>query len=213
MKNAGGKLILIGLLAIPAIWVILWKVSTFESNPLPIVRQLSDSTYISKSPLQTSYGDTYYFKSKPTNITIISFFSTSCKDKCPVVCGHVKILSQKLVNSTDIKFLSISLDPALDSLAKLQEFATAYEVDSSQWTLVTGAQDELQNIAINAFDVPEKEAIKDGLVEHSTTLYLLDKNGLIRGTYNGLRIEEVLEMETDARYLLRNSRIDEANEK
>ena len=55
-------------------------------------------------------------------------------------------------------------------------------------------------------------AIEDGSVKHSTTLYLLDKNGQIRGTYNGLRIEEVLEMETDARYLLRNSRLEEANE-
>lgn len=212
MKNAGGKLILLGLLAIPAIWVVLWKVSIFESNPLPMVRQLSDSVYLSKSPLQTSYGDTYSFKSKPANITIVSFFSTSCKKECPVVCGHVKILSQKLVNSIDIKFLSISLDPLADSLTKLKQFATAYEVDSSQWTLVTGDPNELHNIAINAFDVPEKMDIEDGSVEHSTTLYLLDKNGQIRGTYNGLRIEEVLEMETDARYLLRNSRLEEANE-
>jgi len=213
MKNVGGKILLLGLLAIPAIWVVLWKVSSFESNPLPIVRPLSDSIYVSKSPLQTSYGEMYYFKNKPNNITIVSFFSTSCKKECPIVCGHVKILSQKLVNSTDIKFLSISLDPVSDSLVKLQQFSTAYEVDSSQWTIVTGAQDELQNIAINAFDVPEKQAIQDGTINHSTILYLLDKNGMIRGTYNGLRIEEVLEMETDARYLLRNSRIEEANEK
>lgn len=213
MKNAGGKLLLLGLLAIPAIWVVLWKVSSFESNPLPIVRQLADSTYTIKSRLITSHGDSFVFDNKPKNITIVSFFSASCKKECPIVCGHVKILSQKLVNSTDIKFVSFSLDPDIDTIGSLQQFAKAYEVDSNQWTIVTGDKQNLKNIATKSFDIPEKNEVNAETIKHSTTLYLVDKNGQIRGTYNGLRIEEVLLIETDARYLLRNSRIDEANAK
>ena len=88
---------------------------------------------------------------------------------------------------SDIMLLSHSVMPLVDTVEKLKEYAIKNEIDNLKWNLVTGNKDALYDIARNGYFADE-DFKKTGDVDefiHTENFILVDKEGYIRGVYNG----------------------------
>ncbi|PCJ67901.1 MAG: hypothetical protein COA58_01815 [Bacteroidetes bacterium] len=216
MNRTTGKIILVVVLALPVIFAILLKKSIFGYKTLPIYStdEMGEEVpyYIDSFSLTDQNGMTFSREDIGDKIFISNFFFASCPEVCPVINGHIKIATQKLENSTDILFLSHTVDPYNDTVAVLRKYADKFEVNDDQWKFLTGKRSTIYNLAINNYKAVIQEVPDTTDFIHSEKLMLIDKDFHVRGIYDGLDITDVLKMVEDARFLLKIYKDEEANE-
>ena len=208
MKNARGKLILVGLFAIPFMWVVLWHNVEFGSTPLPVLGSIvaEQDQFNSDIILTDQRGITSSLEAFKGQSYIAGFFSSEYEEEYPILLGHIKILTQKLVTSTDIQFHSYSLD-STETVTSLDSVATNFEADHKQWKWYTGKYPDiirLESLHIAALD---SQAMAKDILKHSVTLYLVDKDGMIRAICDGTDTHEVFRMVDAAHHLLKSYQI------
>ena len=134
---------------------------------------------------------------------ISNFFFTSCPDVCPTINGHIKIATQKLKNSTDILFLSHTVDPYNDSVSVLKDYAEMFEANDDQWKFLTGKKSTIYHLARDSYKAVIQEVPDTNSFIHSEKIMLIDKQFRVRGIYNGMNFDEVMDLIKDARFLLK----------
>ena len=105
--------------------------------------------YVPNVPVTTQDGRSLLFDDDVLKgkISIISFIYTSCRDICPVVTARLSQLEEKLGDAVgrDYFFVSISIDPAIDTPDKLKEYGKAFSAGPS-WLFLTGQQADIDLI-------------------------------------------------------------------
>ena len=121
-------------------------------------------------------------------VKLVDFFFTSCPTICPQMTLNMRKIQSSLKKNciTDIELLSFTVDPIKDTSEKLLEYANSYNVDSTNWNMLTGDQATIYDLGVNGFLVPNQEdALAPGGFLHSEKLILLDQFNRIRGYYDG----------------------------
>lgn len=125
-------------------------------------------TYFTDTGLVTQDGKPVRFYSDvlKDRTVLINVVFTSCEDACPLITKKLMEVRAKLGNrfGKDIRFVSLSIDPARDSPQALKKFARTHGVDESGWVFLTGAKADLDRVLARLGQlspVPE---------EHSTLL-------------------------------------------
>ena len=147
---------------------------------------------IPKFQLINQNGDTITNDDYTGKIYIADFFFTTCPGICPKLTKHMKILDDLYSNNDQIKFLSHTVMPWYDSVSVLNEYGKRYDIDSEKWNLVTGEKEEIYRVARDGYFADNSFKAQESVNEfiHTENFYLIDKNGKIRGVYNGtLEIE------------------------
>ncbi len=124
------------------------------------------------------------FKGK---IYIADFFFTSCPGICPKLTKNMQAIQEAYKKKHDIMLLSHTVMPWRDSIPLLKKYAEKYHVNSEKWHLVTGDKDELYDIARKGYFADEdftKTQDESNFI-HTENFILVDKQGYIRGVYNG----------------------------
>ncbi|MEO6285415.1 MAG: SCO family protein [Dyadobacter sp.] len=137
-------------------------------------------------------------------IYVANFFFTSCPSICPKMTTNLKFVADQFKNSPDIFFISHSVTPWIDSVARLNQFASRYKIRSSQWHLVTGRKEEINMLARRSYFAEEELGLtKDsaGFV-HTEHCLLIDRERRIRGIYNGTLPLEMQRLAEDIRVLI-----------
>jgi cytochrome oxidase Cu insertion factor (SCO1/SenC/PrrC family) len=74
---------------------------------------------------------------------VINFVFTTCNGVCPTLTARFRQLQQQLSErSSDVRLISISVDPVTDVPARLKEYAERFHADAG-WTFVTGSKPEI----------------------------------------------------------------------
>jgi len=120
-------------------------------------------------------------------IIIADFFFTSCPSICPALTRNMKRI-QDAFNKTDtvVRFLSFSVDPVRDSAERLKKYSDKFGVNPDTWWLLTGPKDEIYDIAKNEFKANIADTNIDTSFIHTQYFFMLDKDRVVRGWYNGL---------------------------
>lgn len=148
----------------------------------PVFGQVADFALTERSGKTVTLSA---LKGKPW---VASFIFTRCAGICPMMCGHMKKLQERLVGR-EIRFVSFSVDPEYDTAERLSEYAKRFKADSEKWLFLTGDKKTIFNLSVKSFmlgvsDVPQGEEIApDQVVTHSSRFALVDAEGAIRGTY------------------------------
>ena len=124
------------------------------------------------------------FKGK---IYIADFFFTSCPGICPKLTKNMRAIQEAYKNQDNIMLLSHTVMPWRDSIPLLKKYAEKYHVNSEKWHIVTGDKDALYDIARNGYFADEdftKTQDESNFI-HTENFILIDKEGYIRGVYNG----------------------------
>ncbi len=138
---------------------------------------------------------------------IANFMFTSCTSICPLLTTHVANLQRRLAD-TDVRFVSITVDPEVDTPAVLSAYAERYAADPHRWSFLTGPREDVRRVVVENLhaSMGEAETREAGFdIAHSGKLLLVDGNGVVRGQYDTDRagLEAI---ERDARRLTRTVR-------
>ncbi|HEV2961772.1 MAG TPA: SCO family protein [Candidatus Angelobacter sp.] len=77
-------------------------------------------------------------------VVVINSFFTTCKDSCPVMASTLARIQEKLGDKLgkSVRLISITVDPQVDTPAKLKEFADHIKAKAG-WEFVTGKKESL----------------------------------------------------------------------
>ena len=194
MHNKNRDLILgvIGILMLAIIALVVIDLAETSRGQIDTYGTVPDYNFIEMN------GDEFGKLQMFGKYSIVNFFFTSCQGPCPFMNSKVAELYNKYVTSEDVQFISISVDPATDSLHVLQEYAKRFGVNDNRWRFLRGEIDEVQALTEKGFKLAGNLPNL-----HSTKLILVDRTGNIRGYYDSFEEESLNLLTAHIRTLLK----------
>ena len=124
-------------------------------------------------------------------IYVADFFFTTCPTICPIMKDNMVWLQDQIKDMPDVKLLSFSVTPDIDTSEVLHQYAKEKGVIDEKWNMLTGDKKDIYYLARQSF-----LAVKTGSPEemydmvHTENFILVDKKGRIRGFYDGTLLNE-----------------------
>ncbi len=146
-------------------------------------------------------------------VYVVEFFFTTCPSICPVMNDNMQKVQEAFKGRDDFGIASISIDPAYDTPAVLQDYAISYNATHPHWNFLTGDKDEIMKLSNEGFKLYAAQSEEaEGGFEHSGMFALIDKDGKVRSRidengnpifyYNGLEEEGIAMLIEDIKKLL-----------
>ena len=131
-------------------------------------------------------------------IYVADFFFTTCPTICPKMTENMALIQARILDDSQVKLLSFSVTPQIDSVAQLKRYAIEKEVNDQKWNLVTGDKKEIYTLARKSF-LAVKEEGDGGPFDmiHTENFILVDPEKRIRGFYDGTDIKAMEELLQD----------------
>ena len=197
--NRGPSLIragLIALLLLPVVGVLAtWlRGEAQQSKALPVYGRVNEFS------LTEASGKTVTLANLNGKVWIASFIFTHCAGSCPVMTHHLAKAQSDLPVRDDLKLVSISVDPAHDTPAALAKYAAENGADRSRWLFLTGEKATVHRLSRETFKLPLDDSTDT--IDHSSKFVLVDRNGAIRGYYDGLDVETLKQLVRDTERVL-----------
>ena len=140
--------------------------------------------------LTNQNGKTVTEQDYQTKIYVADFFFTTCPSICPKMTDNMVQLQNKFLEDPQVKFLSFSVTPKIDSVQQLKKYALEKGVNDSKWNLVTGDKKEIYTLARKSY-LAVKDEGDGGKFDmiHTENFILVDPEKRIRGFYDGTDLE------------------------
>ena len=198
------------ILLLPGVFYLLMSKGTHHYTKLPYIGP-KEAVKNEGGGYDTNYHKIPYFEFTNQDgevitrddllgkVYITDFFFATCPTICPKMAGNMKYLQDKFKDKKDLKFISITVNPEHDSAEVLKDYAEMVHADTDTWTFLTGDKDKIYDLALNGFfvSVGEDEVAPGGFL-HTQYFVLVDKNGHIRGLFDGTVYSEMKKDLTDA---------------
>ena len=137
-------------------------------------------------------------------VVILEFGYTFCEDVCPVTLARLTEVYKKLGSAASgVQLIYVTVDPKRDSAERLREHLTAF---NPGFLGATGPANELTAVqkayGVIARQVVSRNQALEYAVDHSSSLYLIDRQGKLRALVPfGTHAEDIAH---DLELLLRN---------
>jgi protein SCO1/2 len=153
------------------------------------------------------HGKNFSTKNVAGKVYLANFFFTSCKGICPKMLANMRKVSDHFKNNRNVLFLSHSVTPDMDSVARLHQYAIDNDITTPQWHLLTGNVNDIYNMARQSYFVEEADGLSKDNTEflHTENMVLIDQRGHLRGLYNGTVATEVPRIISDIDALLQEN--------
>jgi len=131
-----------------------------NSSPSPTPSPTPDTSYsftsnkIPNTPIYNQDGKqlNFYNDLVKDKIVAINFIFTTCTASCPPLTATFRRVQQTAAErGLDIKLISVSVDPTVDTPERLHDFAEKFNA-APGWTFVTGDKSEIDSL-LNALGV------------------------------------------------------------
>ena len=133
---------------------------------------------------------------------VTDFFFTTCPTICPSMSAQMQRVQKKYKDDEDFKILSHTVQPEVDSVPVLKEYANLYEADPKKWIFVTGDKKMIYDLARKSYFAAVTEGDGGpGDFIHTENFVLVDKEKRIRGFYDGTSEESVDQLLVDIEIL------------
>lgn len=201
---------LFAILLLPSIMYLMLYSGEHKFHRLPFVGP-REAVLNEEGKYDTTYHQIPYFEfinqdgKKVTrddmlgHVYLADFFFVTCPTICPKMTTNMSYIQENFKDRKELRFLSITVNPEHDSVLVLAEYAKKVHANTENWDFVTGNKDEIYDVAFNGFFVSTmRDSIAPGGFLHSSMLILVDKQGHIRGYFDGTVHKEIKEKLTDA---------------
>lgn len=191
-------------LLVVAFYFIMTKLlPDFGKVDLPVL------SYVQPFSFTNQEGKLVTEKDMEGKVSVVEYFFTTCKGICPKMNNNMKGVYQQFRDQPDFRILSHTVDPDTDSAPRMKRYADSLGADSRNWWFLTGRKDSLYAAARNSYllDDPKNNAgAIDEQFIHTQFFALVDRQGQVRKIYDGLKKEELSEMERDIAHLLKDTK-------
>lgn len=125
-------------------------------------------------------------------VVVLWFIYATCPDLCPL---HSQVIAglQNEINRTPmrdlVEFVAITTAPEKDTTEVLKEYGPAQGLDPVNWVFLTRASDQSDDITRDLAKEYGVEFVPtdDGMQMHGTVTHLIDRDGVMRARYHGLK--------------------------
>jgi len=137
-------------------------------------------------------------------VWIADFVYTSCGGMCPIMSEKMRKLQDTL--PPEVRLVSFSVDPDVDTPAVLTEYARKFGADPNRWLFLTGNRESLFKLSKEGFKLAVDDSGGTELepITHSSRFALVDQHGRIRGYYSMEEPAELAHLVEDAKSLLQD---------
>ena len=160
-----------------------------DVNPLLVadeVRHRTRDHKVSTFNLTNQNGFTITEDDFADKIYIADFFFTRCQTICPIMALNMADLQKHFKEDNEVKFLSHSVTPVMDSVPVLRAYADKNGAIDGKWEITTGDKKQIYDLARKSyFAVLDEGDGGDQDFIHTEQFILIDKKGQIRGFYDG----------------------------
>ncbi|MDO6439365.1 SCO family protein [Cyclobacterium sp. 1_MG-2023] len=211
------SLIILGVLALNACQ------TNTKTNTLPILgnRHIEEVIVEGKTTTDTVYhqiADFSFTNQDGKQITnedvkgkvyVADFFFTSCPTICPIMKKQMLRVYEAYKDNPDFMILSHTIDPEYDTVALLKDYSLRLGIeDASTWNFLTGEQEKIFEIGQTSYlTTAMDDKNEPGGFLHSGAFVLIDREGRIRGIYDGTKETQVNVLIKDLPKLLNNNEI------
>jgi protein SCO1 len=188
MKKAVPVLLVVFfLLSVAAVLFVKMKTNTSVSAE-SIVHAKDKETLKEYFPvpefaLVNQRGQTQTLSSFRNTVWVANFIFTQCKTICPLMTAKMVQLQKKLPTS-DIQFVSFSVDPEHDTPEVLNTYANKWAPEEKRWTLFSTDEKQLNQLTQGLRITAQKTPGQIDPIMHSSVFLLIDKNGFVRGMFD-----------------------------
>ena len=168
------------------------------------VKHISRNHRIAEFELVNQDGKVITKEDFEGKIYVADFFFTRCQTICPIMAVNMKDLQEHYRNDPELKFLSHSVTPVMDSVPVLKAYAEKNGAIEGKWEITTGSKKHIYELARKSyFAVLDEGDGGDQDFIHTEQFILVDRSGQIRGFYDGTEKEEMQRLIDDIEILKR----------
>ena len=183
-------------IAIAALLIATYFLNNSEpENSLPVIGNIPDFEFVN------SEGETITLTSLKGKVWVADFIFTTCNMACPIMTGNMNIIHKKYKQNDDVRLVSISVYPEYDTPEVLTKYASQYNANTNRWYFLTGEESTVQEVIKDGFKIGDYEDI----IFHSEKFALVDRSGMIRAYYNGMKTEDMKKLKKDINSLLKQN--------
>lgn len=141
-------------------------------------------------------------------VWVANFMFTTCGSICPLMTQAMEQLQEKLQKTPQqwegVRLVSFSVDPDRDTPAVLRAYAKENQADTSHWYFLTGNRNVIWMLVKDGFKLPVEPSAGDAQspILHSGKFVLVDRQGQVRGLYEGQDEEDRTRLLADIKRLL-----------
>ena len=132
-------------LRLTAFFAALFLAACTEQKPLSKHFELPKFTLTERS------GQPFDSTSLRGKVWVADFFFTSCPGTCLMLSKRMREIHGSLAKDENVRFVSISTDPANDTPEVMTKYAEGLGADS-RWAFVTGPHDAVFDLSIKGFN-------------------------------------------------------------
>lgn len=181
------------------IGVAIFLIISFFFKDSQAVKELPEIGNVPQFEFTNSDGNIVTLDNLKGKVWVADFIFTTCTMACPMMTGNMNIVHKKFKKNDNVRLVSISVYPEFDTPEVLKNYASQYDADTEKWLFLTGKEDAVKDIIRDGFKIGDYEDI----IFHSEKFALVDKKGIIRAYYNGMKSEDMKQLKKDIDVLLK----------
>jgi protein SCO1/2 len=210
--------ILVMILALPGfLYYLLTAEGKNRYKPLPIYgpkplaktshivkgKAIPDTIYhtLSDFNLKDQYGREVSFKTFANKILVVNFFYSGCGKVGNEVNANADSLSSAYAKNKIVYFVSITVNPAADSVAALKKYAAGFKNAPANRLFLTGDTATIYTLSGKGMLVDAMQTGKNDFI-YSNDLILIDSEKRIRGYYSGASVDDVNRLNDEIKVLI-----------
>ena len=202
------------LILIPVIFIVWYLFREKQDKPLTYLPyfgpkhalKVNDTTYhfIPDFEFTNQFNEKVTQTTLKNKIYVTEYFFTTCQSICPVMNTNLERVYKEFKDKPEFMIVSHTVDPEMDTVPVLMEYAKKHGVVSKKWLFLTGEKPKLYDIARKGYLLNAEEGTGDADdFIHTQNFALIDKDKHIRGFYDGTDSLEINRLIQDVKLLLK----------
>ena len=180
-------------------YIVLTNTTDFAKVKLPILNTVQNFYFIKQDSSKVSQQEV------KNRVYVAEFFFTTCKGICPKMNKNMKAIYEKFKTDSNFLVISHTVNPDTDSLPVLNHYADSLGASKENWWFVTGSKADLYRAARESYLLDDPKNNSKNIDEqflHTQFFTLVDRQGRVRGVYDGIKKDEVEQLIKDINELI-----------
>ena len=176
------------------------KLTDFEEVKLPVLNTVQPFRFIRQDSLTVTQKDI------ANRVYVAEYFFTTCKGICPKMNKNMKAIYDQFKSDTSFMIVSHTVNPETDSLPILRHYADSLGAQAQNWWFLTGSKADLYQTARESYLLDDPKNSSKNIDEqflHTQFFALVDRQGRVRGIYDGIKKDEVTQLTQDIEKLIK----------
>jgi protein SCO1/2 len=168
-------------------YIVLTNTTDFAKVKLPILNTVQNFYFIKQDSSKVSQQEV------KNRVYVAEFFFTTCKGICPKMNKNMKAIYEKFKTDSNFLVISHTVNPGTDSLPILNHYADSLGASKENCWFVTGSKSDLYRAARESYLLDDPKNNSKNIDEqflHTQFFTLVDRQGRVRGVYDGIKKDE-----------------------